>query len=54
MGMLVNGHWSDEARSIRDGAFVRQASAYSDSLEAEDALLPGRFHLVASLSCPWS
>ncbi|MEM7025946.1 MAG: glutathione S-transferase C-terminal domain-containing protein [Pseudomonadota bacterium] len=58
MGMLVDGRWRDEDRQIEDGAFVRAASRYSEDL-VEDiagalALEPGRYHLVASLSCPWS
>ena len=58
MGMLVAGRWTEEERSIERGAFVRQASVYGGALapgliEAM-AAEPGRFHLVASLSCPWS
>lgn len=58
MGMLIEGRWSDEDRTIVDGAYERPASPYGDPLDdvtieaIEDE--PGRFHLVASLSCPWS
>lgn len=58
MGMLVEGRWRDEDRTIVDGAYERPASPYGDPLD--DATIravgdePGRFHLVASLSCPWS
>ena len=58
MGMLIEGRWTDEEHLIRDGAFVRAASGYggeiSEDVVAEIAREPGRFHLVASLSCPWS
>ena len=58
MGMLVEGAWSDEDRTIRDGAYVRPASPYGEPLDAATvaaiAGAPGRFHLIASLSCPWS
>lgn len=58
MGMLIDGRWSDEDRTIVDGAYQRPASPYGDPLD--DATIraiagePGRVHLVASLSCPWS
>ncbi len=58
MGMLVDGNWVDENRTIKDGAYVRAPSAYKDPLNATTLRLipeyPGRFHLIASLSCPWS
>ncbi|MFI4988319.1 MAG: glutathione S-transferase family protein [Alphaproteobacteria bacterium] len=58
MGMMIEGRWSDEERSIEEGAFVRPASVYDEDLAADAiaALVdePGRFHLIASLSCPWS
>ena len=58
MGMMIKGKWTDDERIIKSGAFVRQASVYSNALSA-DVLknfraAPGRFHLIASLSCPWS
>ena len=58
MGMLVDGRWTDEDRTIAGGVFVRAASVYwGDVGGAAAAALwvePGRFHLIASASCPWS
>ncbi len=58
MGMMIEGRWCEQDRTIVQGAFVRAASAYDQDLGAElvEALdaEPGRFHLIASLSCPWS
>ena len=58
MGMLIEGRWTDEERLTRDGAFVRAESGYGDEIAPEAAAAiarePGRFHLIASLSCPWS
>lgn len=58
MGMLIAGRWSEQDRFIEAGTFVRQASRYRDDLDVETvraiAAEPGRFHLIASLSCPWS
>ena len=58
MGMLVAGNWTDDDRQIQEGAFVRHASERGADLDA-DALgaslsEPGRYHLIASRSCPWS
>lgn len=58
MGMLIEGAWSDQDRTIKDGAYVRQNSVYAEPLNEtavrDIAKMPGRFHLIASLSCPWS
>ena len=58
MGMLIEGRWTDEDRNIEKGAFVRPRSVYGQDLAADmmEAIRaePGRFHLIASLSCPWS
>lgn len=58
MGMLLEGCWSDEDRTIVDGAYQRPASPFGDPLDEATIRAigaePGRFHLVASLSCPWS
>ena len=58
MGMLVAGTWTDDDRQIREGAFVRHASECGAGLGADEvgASLsePGRYHLIASRSCPWS
>ncbi|MDX8350475.1 glutathione S-transferase C-terminal domain-containing protein [Cognatiyoonia sp. IB215446] len=58
MGMLVDGHWSTEDRTIKDGAYVRPkapfAEAVPDHVIKGIADEPGRYHLIASFSCPWS
>ncbi|MEM9348710.1 MAG: glutathione S-transferase C-terminal domain-containing protein [Pseudomonadota bacterium] len=58
MGMLINGQWSDEDRTIENGAYVRPVSPFAEPLPVEViqqiSAEPGRFHLIASLSCPWS
>ena len=58
MGMLIAGTWTDEDRVIQSGAFVRAPSRFADDIPAEviDAIAgdPGRYHLIASMSCPWS
>lgn len=58
MGMLVDGRWSAQDRTIKDGAYVRPrapfASAVPDDVIHGIAAEPGRYHLIASLSCPWS
>ena len=58
MGMLIEGRWTEEDRHIEQGAYVRPESVYDQVLPADvvEALHaePGRFHLIASLSCPWS
>lgn len=58
MGMVIDGRWSDEDRVIEDGAYRRAPGHFGqdipsgviDGLRAE----PGRYHLIASMSCPWS
>lgn len=58
MGMVIDGRWCDEDRVIEDGAYRRAPghfgqevpAAVIDGLRAE----PGRYHLIASMSCPWS
>ena len=56
--MLIDGNWVEEDRTIKDGAYVRAVSAFTDPISpqtAKDAAdSPGRFHLLGSLSCPWS
>ncbi len=52
MGMLIDGTWSAEDRTMEAGAYVRAASPLrSSSGLGED---PGRYWLIASKSCPWS
>lgn len=58
MGMVIDGLWTDDEQTIEDGAYRRQASVYrhqvSSAVVAALRGEPGRFHLIASLSCPWS
>ena len=58
MGMLIDGRWTEGERLTQAGAFVRKPSVYGDDLTpatiAAIGAAPGRFHLIASLSCPWS
>lgn len=58
MGMMVAGRWSDEDKTIEDGAFKRQKSRFAEPVRSGTAEslrdTPGRYHLIASLSCPWS
>lgn len=57
MGMLIEGRWTDVDGSNVDGHFVRPDSALSGKLDDVAGRLlgqPGRYHLIASLSCPWS
>lgn len=58
MGMVVNGQWTDEDRFIIDGRFVRPdggfGSAHAADLASRLRSQPGRYHLIASMSCPWS
>lgn len=58
MGMLIAGAWTEEDRRIRDGIFVRHKSECGEGLSphalGRSLSEPGRFHLIVSLSCPWS
>ncbi|MEO9515240.1 MAG: glutathione S-transferase C-terminal domain-containing protein [Paracoccaceae bacterium] len=59
MGRIVKGQWiEDDADLIRNGSFARLKSGYaeeiSSSVIAAITKEPGRFRLIASLSCPWS
>ncbi|MEM0947226.1 MAG: glutathione S-transferase C-terminal domain-containing protein [Pseudomonadota bacterium] len=58
MGMLVDGRWSAQDRTIKDGAYVRPRTPFASPVSVEVihgiAAEPGRYHLIASLSCPWS
>jgi putative glutathione S-transferase len=58
MGMVIEGRWRQEDRLFEAGAFIRASSVYGDDVAAAaiEAIgaEPGRFHLIASLSCPWS
>lgn len=58
MGMLIEGRWTVTDASIQNGRFMRTKSAFPDRLDAGVVAAlraqPGRFYLIASLSCPWS
>ncbi|MGY0798556.1 glutathione S-transferase family protein [Lysobacter sp. A286] len=57
MGMLIEGRWTNADSTITDGRFVRPASVHSATLDDVAGRMraqPGRYHLIASLSCPWS
>lgn len=57
MGMLVEGRWKSADTTIVDGHYVRPPSVFSATLESVAERLraqPGRYHLIASPSCPWS
>jgi putative glutathione S-transferase len=56
--MVISGKWADEDQVIQSGAFVRAPSRFADDIPPEVvraiAEEPGRYHLIASMSCPWS
>ncbi len=58
MAMLVSGMWSEIDQIIEDGKYVRQISVHNDKIcdriITSISECPGRFHLIASWSCPWS
>jgi glutathionyl-hydroquinone reductase len=58
MGSLIAGVWSDADNIMDAGAYVRAPSVFNQALSAgiiaAMAAQPGRFHLIASWSCPWS
>lgn len=58
MGMVIDGRWVEEDRIHESGGFKRQASEFDAPLDADLARSvraePGRYHLIASQSCPWS
>lgn len=57
MGMLIDGRWTNADCTIVDGRFTRPASVFSAGLDEVAGRLraePGRYHLIASMSCPWS
>ena len=58
MGQLIDGRWTNAegAVSVKDGAFARPQAAFRNSIEAGGRFPPqaGRYHLYASLACPWA
>lgn len=61
MGMLINGCWTNEDHRFENGNFKRPKTGLDaglcrqrmDEIAAKGMPL-GRYHLIASLSCPWS
>lgn len=52
MGELVNGVWTQkEYETDEQGSFKRRASTFR---EEDPVFAPGRYHLYASLACPWA
>ncbi len=60
MGHLVDGVWKDVPRDTRrtGGEFIRSESQFRDFVTADGSsgfkAEPGRYHLYASLGCPWA
>ncbi len=60
MGLLVNGKWTDQWYDTKSsgGRFVRKESHFRDWIRADGSTPfqpePGRYHLYASLACPWA
>ena len=70
MGLLVDGTWREDVSGeefglrTKDGHFIRKTSAYHDFVTADGSpgaigkrgfpAEPGRYHLYASLACPWA
>ncbi|MFO0576266.1 MAG: glutathione S-transferase family protein [Polyangia bacterium] len=52
MGELVNGVWAEKGfETDEQGSFKRKASTFR---EKDPVFAPGRYHLYASLACPWA
>ena len=58
MGMLVRGLWQDRAYATPGGEFMRDDSVFRNSVTADGAsgfrAEAQRYHLYASLACPWA
>lgn len=58
MGMVIEGRWEELDNVINNGRYIRPSSVFNASLGSDVieaiATEPGRFHLIASESCPWS
>jgi len=58
VGMLIEGRWCDDNQEIEQGSYKRANSIYAEDLDIEVSnelrRSPGRYHLIASMSCQWS
>jgi glutathionyl-hydroquinone reductase len=58
MGQMIDGVWhrEDLIRPATDGAFVRPPTRFRDRIAPDGPFPPepGRYHLYASLACPWA
>ena len=57
MGQMVDGVWDPvERQAHADGGFVRPSTVFRDKIEVGGRFEPevGRYHLYASLACPWA
>ncbi len=58
MGQLIDGRWTNAegAVPVTNGAFARPQAAFRNQIEAGGRFPPqaGRYHLYASLACPWA
>ena len=55
MGLLVDGRWLDRWYETKQGRFERESSRFRSHIGDEAfPAKPGRYHLYASLACPWA
>ena len=58
MGMLIDGKWQNDDHEISKGVYQRANSVYDQDIPLEVCASiqnePGRYHLIASMSCQWS
>ncbi len=58
MGTLISGKWEINPvnSSVKDGEFIRQKSAFRDTIAADSKFTAekDRYHLYVSYACPWA
>ena len=55
MGLLIDGTWQDRWYETSHGRFEREASRFRSHIgDDEFPAQAGRYHLYASLACPWA
>jgi putative glutathione S-transferase len=58
MGVLIQGQWQEKAYNTKSGHFIRDQSHFRHWIGADEhgnySAEPGRYHLYASLACPWA